>query len=521
MIAKYPHAEDTQPTLAELDDTQPLYAAPRPDAAGKAPRWHLLLILIFTCCGLLFTSALFMRSLPPEFWPGAVPERQVVIKQDGFITQVATRAQTIAELFDEAQINVPLDAALSHGLGDSTWDGMVITIKAARPVTIALDGQRQVLRTALDNPLQILKSAGISVAAADSIRVNGARAFPEALANWTIPAEHIEVRRPRRLTVSDSGEEATLLTTAETVGAALAEAGIELHANDISKPPPDSAINGNINGNMTVQIERAIPVALRLDGVLIEARTQARQVAEALQELDAPLFGLDYVIPSGDSEIVTDMLIEIVRVTEEASARQESIAFETRYVADSDLPLDQTLVAQAGQDGAREIRSLARYENGVEVSRQITETVVTQPPQDRLIHYGTQVNLRTLHTPEGPRQYWRVLCMLATSYHPAALGGDDVTAIGWTLRKGVVAADPKLISYRSDVYVPGYGAATMADTGGARSSRYWIDLGYSDDDWVSWRRYVKVYLLTPVPSEIDYVLPAWTPIRSAPGGCGG
>ena len=60
----------------------------------------------------------------------------------------------------------------------------------------------------------------------------------------------------------------------------------------------------------------------------------------------------------------------------------------------------------------------------------------------------------------------------------------------------------------------------MADTAGYRSSPYWIDLGFSDADYTrDWHEYVKVYLLTPVPAKVNTLLPAWTPIRSVPGGC--
>ena len=517
MTLKSPSAADTQPFRARSDDTQPVVSVRRRGWPGRRRRWLLLLIIAVISSTLAITVALFVRSIPVELLSSLGAQNQVTINRNGSLMQVSTRSETIAELLNELELVVPADAAISHDLSDTLGDGMTITLKAARDVTIEVAGEQQVFRTALENPLEILNSAGIVVTSDDRIRVNGALARLNALADWTIPAEHIEVRRPFSLTIIDDGKQSRVLTTAETVGAALSHAGIDLRLNDEINPPLENAISGDL----TISIDRAISIALRLDGVLIEARTQALRVDEVLQELSAPLFGLDYVIPSGDTEIVTDMLIEIVRVTEELIAQQETISFEVRYAADAGLIIDQTVVAQQGKNGTREIRSLVRYENGAEVSRNIAETVTTQPPQDHLIHYGTKIDLRTVETASGARLYWRVLCMLATSYHPAALGGDNVTSIGRTLAKGIVAADPKIIRYRTEVFVPGYGTATMADTGGPRSSRYWIDLGYSDEDWVSWRRYVKVYLLTPVPPEIDYVLPAWTPIRSVPGGCGG
>jgi 3D (Asp-Asp-Asp) domain-containing protein len=125
---------------------------------------------------------------------------------------------------------------------------------------------------------------------------------------------------------------------------------------------------------------------------------------------------------------------------------------------------------------------------------------------NHIIGYGTNIVLRTIDTPEGPRQYWRRLRMYATSYHPAALGGDNVTATGRILTKGIVASDPRVIAYGNTLYIPGYGEGVMADTGSARSG-LWIDLGYDDANWVSWSRWVDVYLLAPVPDNIRYLLP--------------
>jgi 3D (Asp-Asp-Asp) domain-containing protein len=95
--------------------------------------------------------------------------------------------------------------------------------------------------------------------------------------------------------------------------------------------------------------------------------------------------------------------------------------------------------------------------------------------------------------------------MWATSYSPAAVGGNTQTASGQTLHKGLVAINPYYIPYGTYMYVPGYGHAQAADTGvlGARS----IDLGYSDDDYVSWHQYVTVYFLWPPPDQILWIYP--------------
>lgn len=499
-------------------ETQPLQArasyAKRPRSQGRRSlRWLLLAIIGLTSLTLVITIALLVSILGDEALSEIGGDLQITINEAGTLSQRQTRAQTVGELIAEIAIEIPTDSALSHGLSEALVDGMTIAIMPARAVTITIQDSERILRTALDNPLDILRSAEIAVSAEDKIWVNGALARYEALSAWTIPARHIEIRRPVRLTIMIDDEETDLLTTAESVGDGLFEAGITLQPGDKIDRSAETAIVGD----MTVTISRGIPVSLQVDGVVINARSSAERVNALLDELELSLFDQDYVIPSGDSEITTDMLIEIVRVTEEVISQSEIIPFDLRYEPNDQLNLDQRQVVQLGREGAREIRSRVRYENGAEVSREVMETAITEAPQNQVIHYGTKHALGTVNTPDGPRQYWRVLCMYATSYHPAALGGDDRTSIGEQLKKGIVASDPDIIPYRTEVFVPGYGTGRMADTAGWRSSPYWIDLGYSDEDWKSWGGYVKVYLLTiPQSGEIDYLLPAWTPIRSRP-----
>ena len=84
------------------------------------------------------------------------------------------------------------------------------------------------------------------------------------------------------------------------------------------------------------------------------------------------------------------------------------------------------------------------------------------------------------------------------------------TALGWDMREGIVAVDPRVINLRSEVYVPGYGPGVAGDTGGMIKGRH-IDLGYDEDNLVPLYKWVDVYVLTPVPpeSEIRWVLPNW------------
>lgn len=477
--------------------------------------------MLTTLCTLIFTLVLFLRALPQanETVLGAL---RVSIEIDGALQSRRTGSGTVGELLSELGMEVPENAALSHSKSEPLVEGMVIRIVPPRAVTIIVDGGERHLQTPLQNPLDILVDAGIAVDATDKIWVNGALAYADALSDWTVPAQHIRIRRAIRLTIIDDAARSTIVTNADSIGDALAEAGVLLHPADQVEPPMETATAAD----MTVRIRRALPVKLLVDGVTIEARTSAARVGDALIELNAPLFGLDYVLPPAESAIRADMTIEIRRVTEDIETERAPIDFQVATQLDAGLNLDDVAVVQEGRAGTEETRYRLRYENGVEVERELIETVVVEAPIDKIVAYGSKVEVLGA-VPGTDLAYWRRICVIATNYDPESQGGSRATATGATLAKGVIAAKPHIIPYYTSVYVPGYGNGTIRDTGaGPRSTPFWIDLGYGSraeaeaDD--ARTRYTWVYHLWPPPEKIIHRLPTWRPSVSYPsGGCGG
>ena len=92
--------------------------------------------------------------------------------------------------------------------------------------------------------------------------------------------------------------------------------------------------------------------------------------------------------------------------------------------------------------------------------------------------------------------YAAVMTMEATAYLPSDGGGGGITATGIPATYGVAAVDPAVIPLGSRLYIPGYGEAIAADTGGAIYG-YRIDLcmeSYSEAMQFG-RRDVTVYVL--------------------------
>ena len=92
--------------------------------------------------------------------------------------------------------------------------------------------------------------------------------------------------------------------------------------------------------------------------------------------------------------------------------------------------------------------------------------------------------------------YASMMAMEATAYLPTDGNGAGITAMGIPATYGVAAVDPNVIPLGSRLYVPGYGEAIAADTGGAIYG-YRIDLCMESYEQAMnfGRRTITVYVL--------------------------
>ncbi len=468
---------------------------PRPT---KRVIWIMLAgIVVAMACMAVCAAVLALNLMQPS------PSKPATVVVAGIGYQVQTHSETVGDLLREFSIPLNAGDTVSPAPESTIAAGLVVRVDRARQVTVTVDGNVQPVQTVFTNPTDILRAAGVSVGAKDRVLVDGTLTQMNDLLVWPVPVSNITIQRAIPVQIVDGTQTITVQTTAPTVAEALYEAGTTLYLADEVQP----ALNTPVTTSLVINIHRSQPISIVADGVTLETRTQGTTVANALVGAGVILGGLDYAIPPETSELQPGMSIRVIRVSEKVDVQQAVLPFETVYQADANMELDQKVVSQEGQKGIRETNIRIRYENGVEVNRTEEDSAVARAPINRVIAYGTNIVLRTVDTPDGPKEYWRVLRMYTTSYHPATLGGDDVTATGRKLTKGVVGIDPKIIPYGTQLFVPNYGVGIAADTGGPRKFKLWIDLGYDDSNWVSWSKYSDVYLLTPIPANIVYLLP--------------
>ena len=381
-------------------------------------------------------------------------------------------------------------------------------------VTIIDNDQPFTLQTAERVPAALLDEAGLTLNPNDYVLSNGLPVAPDQpITNSPIT---LQIRRAVTITIITPDGEQQLQSSAFTVGEALQEAGIQLSSNDKIDPPLNSPIRRAepveaSNSPLTIYHLPPHDLTITVDGKPLQVRSSARTVGEALAEAGIPLIGLDYSLPAESEAIPSDGQIRVVRVSESVQLVQKPIPFESDLQASADVPLDQTQILQPGENGLNVQRIRIRYEDGEEISRVTEAETMVRPPKTRILAYGTKVEVKTAVVDGVSIEYWRAVQMYATSYSPCRSGSDKCypgTSSGKSLRKGMVGLRYSwyLTMQGQQLYIPGYGYASVEDVCGGCTGRPWIDLGFSDSDYESWHSWVTVYFLTPVPANVIYVL---------------
>lgn len=393
-----------------------------------------------------------------------------------------------------------------------TLAGCVAPAPTLRLVRVDTDGRTLELRTASADLNAILREAAVTLNPGDELWVDGAPIAPGSVLE-SVPAR-ISVRRALTVAIVEGGVPRSFTTAARTVGEALWQADFRLTRADSVQPP----LNTPVSANLTIVVQPARPITVQADGTIISARVQAQTVGEALAEAGVPLIGLDYAVPAADQPLPVDGAVRVVRVREETLIEQTLIRRETVYQALPEVEIDTVQTLQAGADGLQRRSVRVRYEDGLEVSRRPEAEVLAQAAQPRVIGYGTKITPRTIETADGVLEYWRAYTVYVTSYSPSRAGvpptarNFGITASGKRLTKGMVAVDRRYIPLGTRMYIPGYGFAVAEDTGSGVRGRF-IDLGYDDWNYVSWSKVVTVYFLTPVPpaDRITWIIPSTVP----------
>ncbi|NOZ72351.1 MAG: DUF348 domain-containing protein, partial [Chloroflexi bacterium] len=357
--------------------------APRPWFSGRLRLWLGIGLLAMTVLG----GALLLQQRLIK----------VTVSVDGRERTVYTLQRDVTRFLSSrgyeahAQDIIAVSAA-------QLQNGARIEIHPARPLLISVDGQQHQVWTQAESVGEALQEGGIKLGWRDQVWMEGKLVQANTVLpprQWLPPAGNkphmpwdgelqavrITLRRASPLVVIDGeGVPATLLTTAPTIGEALSEAQVPIYLGDTVFPP----LSARVQPGLRVVIRRSLPIAISVEGETYATRTQQSTVGDALAEQGVSLFGLDETEPALSTPLRPYATIRIVRVREEVQYEEEYLPYETIWVPDDNLPIDQRRVNQSGATGIKRLRYRVRFEDGKEVARELEDEWLAVTPETKV-----------------------------------------------------------------------------------------------------------------------------------------
>lgn len=294
-----------------------------------------------------------------------------------------------------------------------------------------------------------------------------------------------------------------------------------LKANDL--PASDeykysSPLNTLFKDIIDVTIEAKVSGTILVDGKTISFCSGAGNVGELLKENGITLDQDDQVVPGVDTP-VTDKLgpVKVTRVKVIETAGLRSIPMTASIIENDKLEAGTRTVVQVGQNGKANIKERIRFENDVEVSREVLESIEIKPIVEEIIEVGPST---TVVMPEDV-QVKSVTGDVTVATSPSSAGSsakmdqDDsqkgvmtvsataYTATGSNTASGLAPQAGRTIAawdglpFGTQVYIPALGGVyTVEDRGGAVGYGV-IDIYMnSQEDCDAWgRQNLEVYIL--------------------------
>lgn len=273
------------------------------------------------------------------------------------------------------------------------------TEKSGTLVTIYDEGQFKTIVTEADTVAGALAEAEIYVQDSDTIE-------PSIDSELVAESYSVNIYRARPIAVRDGQDETRIITAAQTGRTIAQAANVKLDFEDVVDIEPNLDVLENDGAIMVATVRRAVPVKLVLYGQENILKTQAKTVAEFIEEKNLNVSDSDSVIPSRDTPITANMEIRIWREGINTVTIEEAIAFDTEQVYDYDQYIDYHEIRTAGVDGKRAVTYEIDVRSGVEIGRQQIQVVVLQEPVTQIEVVGVKSRGSSTSASENERITW-------------------------------------------------------------------------------------------------------------------
>ncbi|CDQ37783.1 hypothetical protein M948_08975 [Virgibacillus sp. CM-4] len=349
---------------------------------------------------------------------------EVVIAEDGKKQTVKTHKNTVEELLAEVGITVGEHDYLSHNKADSVENGMEISYKQAKQVTVTIDDEQKNYYTTVDTINEFLEENNLSFKQRDDVSFKPEDAIEDGL--------HIKVKQAYQVTINNGGKEKTVWTTGGTVADLLEESQVKFDQDGADKIKP--ALGEKVTKDTTVSIVR----------VETEKDEVTETIAFSTEEKN------DSSLPKGEKRVLSEGKEgKVEKVYEIVKENGKEVSKEL---------VDENVIEES-EDRVVAIGTKQKEDNNL-------VTLSTKKPKQSEASSESNNAQNANDRSQGGKTY----TMSASAYTASCSGCSGFTTTGINLNanpnKKVIAVDPSVIPLGSRVWVEGYGEAIAGDTGG-------------------------------------------------------
>ncbi|MBU4541540.1 3D domain-containing protein [uncultured Acetobacterium sp.] len=266
-----------------------------------------------------------------------------------------------------------------------------------------------------------------------------------------------------------------------------------------------------------VEIQKKISGSIEVDGKTITYLSGGETIADVLAENGVKPDEDDKVEPGLSTPLTAKSgTIKVTRISYVESTGIKDVPMKATIAENPELPIGTRVVKQVGQNGKANMKEKIRYENGIEVSREVITSEVIMPAIEEIIEVGPATTITMPEAVEVTSVTGNVTVeKSATGDGSAAINKDSgfkgsmvvsataYTATGNNTASGTVPQAGRTIAtwggipFGTKVYIPALGGVyTVEDRGGAVG--YGIIDIYMDSEaeCLSWgRQNIEIYFV--------------------------
>jgi len=289
-------------------------------------------------------------------------------------TSVRPRGQT-AQIVGQAVVISTLVAGTAAFVGLSTQ------------VDLTVDGETVSTRTFGDTVADALAAEGLQVQEGDLIQPGVDTGLTRGM--------DIVVNTAKDVDLVLDGHASAETTTAQTVGQALAELGVDPAGAEVSQDL-DASLNTQAATALTVVTPKTVTV--RADGETLPVEATAASVGDVLAHAGVEVTDTDFVTAPLSAPVVTGQTIDVMRTATTTEEVEETIDAPVEEKETDRLLEGKRKVEEKGADGTRRVVYEVGTIDGEEVTRVELSADVLEEPEKKVVLIGTG-------DPEDPDSY--------------------------------------------------------------------------------------------------------------------